>query len=270
MASTIRYLGLVFFIFVAFTGIACRSLPDIDATVKTEVNTINTPLVTFTPVRSSIPNSLIGTVMRVVDGDTVDIVFRDGETERVRLLGIDTPETFTANDPNEYSNITDMDCLDKWGIFATKFAVQELHRETVTIVVDPLAGERGFFGRLLAYIQIDGEDFNSKLVRNGYARVYIEGTSSRKNEYVSLQNEAMFMRTGLWGCISSSHAPFTTVSPASSTTSSTNCNSSYPTVCIPSPPPDLDCGDIPYKNFKVLPRDPHRFDGDYDGVGCEN
>jgi len=47
------------------------------------------------------------------------------------------------------------------------------------------------------------------------------------------------------------------------------CDPSYPTVCIPSPPPDLDCGDIPHTNFTVRPPDPHRFDGDGDGVGCE-
>jgi hypothetical protein len=44
---------------------------------------------------------------------------------------------------------------------------------------------------------------------------------------------------------------------------------SYPTVCIPPSPPDLDCGDIPYRHFKVLPPDPHRFDGDHDGFGCD-
>jgi uncharacterized protein YraI len=48
-----------------------------------------------------------------------------------------------------------------------------------------------------------------------------------------------------------------------------NCDPSYPDVCIPSPPPDLDCGDIPYRRFRVLPPDPHRFDGDHDGIGCE-
>jgi hypothetical protein len=47
------------------------------------------------------------------------------------------------------------------------------------------------------------------------------------------------------------------------------CHASYPTVCIPPPPPDLDCGDIPYRNFAVLRPDVHRFDGDGDGVGCE-
>ncbi len=47
------------------------------------------------------------------------------------------------------------------------------------------------------------------------------------------------------------------------------CDPSYPTVCIPPPPPDLDCGDIPYRNFPVVGADPHRFDGDHDGIGCE-
>ena len=49
-----------------------------------------------------------------------------------------------------------------------------------------------------------------------------------------------------------------------------NCHPSYPTVCIPPPPPDLDCGDIPYRRFAVVGSDPHRFDGDNDGIGCES
>ena len=51
----------------------------------------------------------------------------------------------------------------------------------------------------------------------------------------------------------------------------TACDSSYPDDCIPSPPPDLDCGDdgIP-QNFEVLPPDPHNFDPDNDGIGCES
>jgi hypothetical protein len=48
------------------------------------------------------------------------------------------------------------------------------------------------------------------------------------------------------------------------------CDPAYPTVCIPSPPPDLDCSEVSYRNFKVLPPDPHHFDSDGDGVGCES
>ena len=49
-----------------------------------------------------------------------------------------------------------------------------------------------------------------------------------------------------------------------------NCDPSYPDVCIASYPPDLDCGEISYSNFKVTGSDPHGFDGDKDGIGCES
>jgi hypothetical protein len=52
-----------------------------------------------------------------------------------------------------------------------------------------------------------------------------------------------------------------------------NCAPSYPDFCIPPPPPDLDCKDIPRRGFRVIYNvpdpDPHRFDGDHDGIGCE-
>lgn len=48
------------------------------------------------------------------------------------------------------------------------------------------------------------------------------------------------------------------------------CDSSYPSICIAPYPPDLNCGDIPYTNFTVLQPDPHGFDRDKDGIGCES
>jgi hypothetical protein len=67
--------------------------------------------------------------------------------------------------------------------------------------------------------------------------------------------------------------PTTPAPPPATTTTAANCAPSYPDVCIPPPPPDLDCKDIPYRNFRVIYNvpnpDPHRFDGDHDGVGCE-
>jgi hypothetical protein len=48
------------------------------------------------------------------------------------------------------------------------------------------------------------------------------------------------------------------------------CAAEYPTVCIPPPPPDLDCSDIEFQNFTVLPPDRHGFDTDRDGIGCEH
>jgi hypothetical protein len=53
-----------------------------------------------------------------------------------------------------------------------------------------------------------------------------------------------------------------------------NCHASYPTVCIPPAPPDLDCADIPFRSFRVrwdVPDpDPHHFDADRDAIGCES
>jgi hypothetical protein len=48
------------------------------------------------------------------------------------------------------------------------------------------------------------------------------------------------------------------------------CDPSYPTTCIPPPPPDLDCSDVTPRNFTVRAPDPHRFDGDLNGIGCED
>jgi hypothetical protein len=54
------------------------------------------------------------------------------------------------------------------------------------------------------------------------------------------------------------------------TTTQPQCDPSYPDFCIPPPPPDLSCNDIPQKDFTVLPPDPHNFDGNQNGVGCES
>lgn len=69
-------------------------------------------------------------------------------------------------------------------------------------------------------------------------------------------------------------ATATTRPPATPTAtampSTANCDPAYPDVCIEPPPPDLNCKDVPYKRFRVLPPDPHNFDADKDGIGCES
>lgn len=52
--------------------------------------------------------------------------------------------------------------------------------------------------------------------------------------------------------------------------SQSDCHPAYPDVCIAPPPPDLDCGEIQFRRFTVLQPDPHGFDRDRDGVGCES
>ncbi len=66
--------------------------------------------------------------------------------------------------------------------------------------------------------------------------------------------------------------PTATSAPMPTATATTRpaCDPAYPTVCIPPPPPDLNCGDIPHRRFTVLAPDPHRFDADGNGIGCES
>ncbi len=60
--------------------------------------------------------------------------------------------------------------------------------------------------------------------------------------------------------------------PATSPAHAAGCDPSYPDVCIPpvSAGGDLDCGQISERRFRVEPPDPHNFDGNHDGVGCES
>jgi len=48
------------------------------------------------------------------------------------------------------------------------------------------------------------------------------------------------------------------------------CEPSYPTLCLPPPPPDLNCPQIPYNDFAAVPPDAHHLDADDDGIACES
>ena len=143
---------------------------------------------------------LKASVIRVIDGDTVEVRLNDGKTDKVRLLGVDTPETNTKNKFGEYGSITDMECLKIWGDKATTYAIDQLDKKEVVLVLDEDAGLRGYYGRLLAYVEVDGKDFNKSLVQLGYARVYEEGESKRESEYLRDQTTAQADSDGLWVC----------------------------------------------------------------------
>jgi micrococcal nuclease len=151
------------------------------------------------PQNEATEKSALVKIIKVVDGDTMDVRFKDGTTDRVRLLGVDTPETNTKNKPNEYGDITDLKCLTKWGDKSDDYAKTILDGKEVRLVFDEAAGERGYYGRLLAYIELEDYDFNESLISRGYARVYQEGTSSREERYLSIQNRIILQGIGLWG-----------------------------------------------------------------------
>lgn len=152
----------------------------------------------------------------------------------------------------------------------------------VTLASDSRLDQVDRYGRLLRYVFRDGRNLNLELVRRGAATVWFyEGARGRyASRLLVAAAAARNARRGLWGAcphaVWDPLAPATT-GPGSPTRSAPRpfagggrCDPSYPTVCIPPPPPDLDCRDIPYRNFRVRPPDPHHFDGGGDGLGCEH
>lgn len=145
------------------------------------------------------------TVVHVVDGDTVDVRFEDGTEDRVRLLGVDTPEVHEDVSPAEFEGVPDTEagrsCLRSWGERAGDYAVQRLADETVTVRVDPVSDRRGSYDRLLAYVVVDGESFNRALLAEGYARLY-DSEFTERDDYAAVEERARENDTGLWACAS--------------------------------------------------------------------
>ncbi|AEH24606.1 thermonuclease [Pyrococcus yayanosii CH1] len=144
---------------------------------------------------------LTGVIIKVVDGDTVYVRLDNGTVEKVRLVGVDTPELEPAGMyPGEYDGIKNITCLVEWGFRAKEFAEEWLEGKRVILVLDPLQPKRDRYGRLLAYVYVDGVDFNAELVKRGLARVYVEGSFEKKGEYLRYQREAVKRELGLWAC----------------------------------------------------------------------
>ena len=99
-------------------------------------------------------------VLKVVDGDTVDIVDDVRGRLRIRLLGIDTPETKKPG----YT-------VGCWGLEASEFAKSTLLGQRVAFVTDPSQGMYDRFGRTLAYLdKADGWDYSVEAARAGAAQ----------------------------------------------------------------------------------------------------
>jgi hypothetical protein len=98
---------------------------------------------------------------------------------------------------------------------------------------------------------------------------YQELSSSSKYRKISVNFEQGDSEIMIIGTFVYTPNQSTSTSTSNQNTSQ-KCDSSYPDVCIPPYPPDLDCGEISFKNFRVIGSDPHGFDRDNDGIGCES
>lgn len=223
------------------------------------------------------PQRMEVAVIQIVDGDTIRVRI-SGFTETVRLIGIDTPETKARNEP-----------IMCFGPEATAFTREMVQRANNRVLLEKDVSETDSFGRLLRYVWLphsDGTRFlNEELVKQGYAQASTFPPDVKYADLFAEQaRQAREENAGLWGSCGEFGVPAATPTPVPTTTPqpaptatpvptsppAQNCHPSYPSVCIPPPPPDLDCPEIPYTNFTVTGSDPHGFDRDNDGIGCEN
>jgi len=177
-----------------------------------------------------------GTVTQVIDGDTIKV---DGKSIRFSLASAPELHQFEGDE--------------------AKWLIDTICPVGSTALVDEDDGQtEGSYGRIIAVIYCNDLNLNEELLDSSLG--YLSSGFCSRSEFASSSWAQKH------GC-SDSYEPKTTTPPAEI---KEDCDPSYPDFCIPTPPPDLDCGDIPQKRFTVLPPDPHRFDGDKDGIGCES
>ncbi len=125
-------------------------------------------------------------VQRVSDGDTFVATVK-GRRERIRVIGVDTPESVAPNQPDE-----------PYGEEASDFAKHYLDGETVRLAGD--AEPRDRYGRMLAYVWLeDGTFWNALLVAEGYAQqLTIPPNVTYERLFRRLVSEARREDRGLW------------------------------------------------------------------------
>ena len=130
-------------------------------------------------------------VVRVVDGDTVDVRIAD-RVERVRLIGIDTPESVRPDSP-----------VECYGPEASAFTTQLLPAGTRVRLERDLE-PRDPYDRLLAYVFLaDGTFVNLEIVRTGHATVLpIEPNTTHSARFAVAEREARDVRAGMWAACS--------------------------------------------------------------------
>lgn len=132
---------------------------------------------------------LRATVITVYDGDTVKVRFAGGGAEKVRLIGVDSPE---LDDARERVRLM--------AFLAKRFAFSRLYGVEVELVGGPEA--RDAFGRLLAFVRLDdGTVFNVALVREGFAHAYLKFPfdETLRRQLKDAESDARRAGRGLWG-----------------------------------------------------------------------
>lgn len=208
---------------------------------------------TLSGVTSVQGKGVLGTVVSVTDGDTINVKI-GANTFTVRYIGIDTPETVHPS--------VGVEC---YGKEASSYNSSLVLNKTVRLEKD--VSEVDKYGRLLRYIWIGGVLVNEKLVRDGYAVSSSYPPDIRyQDRFLSAQTAARNEDLGLWKACGGANTPV----GATSGTGTTPSPSTAPVA-------DKDCGDFrthdeaqAFFEANDPDNDPHQLDSDGDGLACES
>lgn len=132
----------------------------------------------------------VAQVSRVIDGDTIEVVLPDDTTEKVRYIGIDTPETVHPTEP-----------VGCFGPEASEYNKALVDDKTVWLELD--VQERDRYGRLLAYVHLVSDSqamVNAILLSQGFAQIYTFPPNVKHvDRFLALEREARDAHRGLWG-----------------------------------------------------------------------
>lgn len=127
-------------------------------------------------------------VTSVIDGDTIQVDM-NGVEEKIRFIGVDTPET---KDPRK--------AVQCYGQAASAFTRNLIGANRVRLQADPENSNRDRYGRLLRYVYLpSGELVNAEIIKQGYGFAYVYFPFSKLEEFKAYQKQAEDQKNGLWG-----------------------------------------------------------------------
>lgn len=121
---------------------------------------------------------------RCVDGDTAHFYLQDGTYTKIRFLGINTPESTMNHDP--------------WGKAASNFT-KDILQNAREIVLELEGNTEDVYGRTLAFVWVDGELLNLKLVLKAYSNAKISSTSKYYDAFIETDYQVSLTGRRVWG-----------------------------------------------------------------------
>lgn len=230
--------------------------------VTTPVESTSTPIVSSTDTPLNKPNRERATVTAVIDGDTIEVDLGQGNIQRVRYIGIDTPESVDPRKP--------IQCFSKEATAKNK----ELVGNGI-VGLEKDVSETDKYGRLLRYVYVGDVLINHVLVAEGFANARSYPPDIKYQERLfQAEQQARTVKKGLWGSCSGETMGTTSTLPQTTVGSTGTCKYSCSS-------PDRDCTDFSTHEeaqtyFSCCgysaDNDPMNLDavGVGDGIACEN